>query len=182
MAGIEDVINRATAEVKQGDCIQIELIGEIARQHNSLIYRNDDDAVMSVFQSVLDQLIQSNAAVMDNDRLEIVLQIVQDNSSSVRRKMETLLYGEIVRKKSRFLYTPHNTENQLCFALSVINLLNPSLLNDQTVQLARRLQHSTGLDDQTPSTFGHVLKFEQMLDQKTVILFRIEKNPPHLAV
>lgn len=37
ISGIEDVINRAIAEVRQSDRIQIELIGESARQHNSII-------------------------------------------------------------------------------------------------------------------------------------------------
>lgn len=55
-----------------------------ARQHTSLTSQNDDKAVMTAFQSVLDQFVQSNVAIMDNEGLEIVLQIVENNRGGKR--------------------------------------------------------------------------------------------------
>lgn len=40
---------------------------------------------MTVFQSVLDQLVQSNAAVMINEGLEIIAQVVHNNRGGERR-------------------------------------------------------------------------------------------------
>lgn len=34
-------------------------------------------------------------------------------------------------------------------------------MDDQVVRLARELQHSAGLDEQTPADFNHINKFEK---------------------
>lgn len=107
--------------------------------------------VMMVFQSVFDRLVQSNAAVMDKVGLEIIVQVVCNNrGGGVRRKLETMLNEEIVRKESCFLDVPHNSDIQLCFAVSLTSLIDPGLLCSQVVHLARELQHLVELNDQTP--------------------------------
>lgn len=49
---------------------KLDKIGENARQNASLTDQNADDAVMTVFQSVLDQLVQSYATIIDEEGLE----------------------------------------------------------------------------------------------------------------
>lgn len=53
---------------------------------------------MTAFQTLLDQLVQSNASV----RLEIVLQIMQNNRGGVRRKLETMLNNKLSERKPSF--------------------------------------------------------------------------------
>lgn len=76
------------------------------------------------------------------------------------RKLETMLKEEIFKKKSLFLYVPHNTNKQLCFAISLAIMIDPGLLCNQVVQLAREL-HLAGLNDQTPADIGHIHKFKK---------------------
>lgn len=58
----------------------MELIGANARPHLPLIYQNDEVVVMTMFQSVPDKLVQSNAAMMENEGFEVVVQVVRNNS------------------------------------------------------------------------------------------------------
>lgn len=55
-------MSRVIVQVRPGD-----LIGENARQHTSLTYQKDDETVMTVFQSLLNQLVQSNSIIMNNE-------------------------------------------------------------------------------------------------------------------
>lgn len=77
-----------------------------------------------------------------------------------------MLKEEIVQKKFLLLYVPHNSDSQLCFAISNTRLIGPGFLSDQIVQLARELQQLAGLNDQTPVDFGHIQKFEKVTYQK----------------
>lgn len=65
-------------EVRPRNLIQLELVGENARLHTSLCHQNNDNPIMRVLQSVLDQLAQSNATVMHDEGLEVVMQVVHN--------------------------------------------------------------------------------------------------------
>lgn len=52
MSNMENVVNRPISEFKLSDLIQLELIGENARQQSCITYGNDDGAVMTAFQKV----------------------------------------------------------------------------------------------------------------------------------
>lgn len=127
------MLGRAVSEARPGDRIQMEPIAENAEQHNSIVYAGDDDAIMLAFQTMLEKLVQSNAAVMDDGRIDIVLQIVRNNRGGVRRKLETLLNDEVLRKKARFLHVPQNTDNPLFFAISLPSLMDPFLSEGQNI-------------------------------------------------
>lgn len=60
-------------EVRHRNQIRLELIGENERQHTSFCHQNNDNPVMRVLQSVLDQLAQSNATVMHDEGLEFLI-------------------------------------------------------------------------------------------------------------
>lgn len=93
MANIKSVLDSAITEVRRGD-----LIGESARQHASLTDQNGVDAVVTAFQSVLDQLVRSDATIIDEEGLEMIVQVVHTRGGGVRTKFDHAERGNFTKE------------------------------------------------------------------------------------
>nr|XP_061780265.1 uncharacterized protein LOC133571794 [Nerophis lumbriciformis] len=178
MGNLENLTNRVVEEARPNDIVQLEFIGDRARKHASFTFQNDGGEVMNAFQNVLDLLVQSNAEIMNDDEIQVVVQVIHNPRGGVRRKAETLLEHELYKKKARYLYKPNNVNNHLCFAISLAHLIHPEFTDSQAVLEAKQIQRKAGLDDQTPVTFSHIHAFEKVVRRKIVILYREEDQRP----
>ncbi|XP_061764740.1 uncharacterized protein LOC133557872 isoform X1 [Nerophis ophidion] len=178
LGSLKKLTQMVTKEARPGDIIQLELSGESANQHTSFTFRNDAGAVMNAFQDVLDLLVQSNVEILNDEEIQVMVQVIHNPRGGVRRKIETLLEHEIHRKKARYLYNPLNSNNQLCFAISLASLLHPEFTDSQAVAEAEKIQRKAGLDEQTSVTFSHIREFEKVVRRKIVIMFREEGQRP----
>ncbi|XP_016518758.1 uncharacterized protein LOC107833594 isoform X1 [Poecilia formosa] len=125
----------------------------------------------------LDELVQSNAELPSHGDLEFVLQIVRDPSGGVKRKATKTSACELINKKRRHLYIAQNSDNKLCFAISLAHVYNNSFTDSEALQQAKQWQHDAGLTEQTPVTFTDVAKFENLLQRKIVVFYKNSKNP-----
>ena len=178
MRSLENLLERVIPELRPNDMLQLELIGENMQRHTSVNYQNDDEAVMAAFQSLVDQLVQSNAAIMEDGGLELVVQVVHNHRGGAKRKLENTLDCEILSKKAPHLYVTNNSNNQLCFAVSLAHLIDSNLTDSQAVNFGRELQRLVGLDEHTPVTFSDISKFEKIVKRKIMVLYRDEGQRP----
>ncbi|XP_016522646.1 uncharacterized protein LOC103132114 [Poecilia formosa] len=156
---------------------QLELVGDNFSRHLNIRVTDDDDGIQTAFMDFADELAQSNAELPADGDLEFVLQIVRDPSGGVKRKATKTLACELINKKRRHLYIPQNSDNKLCFAISLVHVYNNSFTDLQALQQAKQWQYEAGLTDQTPVTFTDVTKFENLLQRKIVVFYKNSKNP-----
>lgn len=69
----------------------------------SIFYQNNN-AVMTAFQSLVDRLVQSYASVMADRDLELVMQVIFNCRGGAKRKLGKTLEDELLVKKACHLY------------------------------------------------------------------------------
>ncbi|KAF7644047.1 hypothetical protein LDENG_00228980 [Lucifuga dentata] len=177
---LRDLADAIRAEARCNDVVQLELIGENIQNHVSItINDEDDDAILPAFEGLLELLVQSNADIALDARLELIIEVVCNPRGGVKRRLEKTLDCELIRKKKRHLYVINNKDDRLCFAISLAHLIDPEPTDNQTLERGREWQHLAGLNDQTPVTFSDVCKFETILNHKIVVFYR---SPNHLPL
>lgn len=71
--------------------------------------------------------MQSNINVAsDEGNVDLVVQLVRNPLGGAKRKLETTLDCELIRKKRRYLYVVLN-QSLLCFAVNLVHLTRPGL-------------------------------------------------------
>nr|XP_049619738.1 uncharacterized protein LOC125994445 [Syngnathus scovelli]XP_049620140.1 uncharacterized protein LOC125994731 isoform X1 [Syngnathus scovelli] len=176
---IDDVVQEVASRAQTGDVIQIELAAGNDRAH---IYQQTSDinSIRDNVSNLLERLAQSNTELLADEGLELIVQIVTPlrGGGGMRRRLLNTTNREILRLKKRHLHIPRNTDNKLCFALSLTYLLNDTLTTKQATRHARLLHESVGLDCQTPVSLGDVHKFEKVLKRKITVMYRKEDCRP----
>mgnify|MGYP001360620938 CR=1 FL=1 len=166
-------------DVRRHDVIQLELIGENVQNHVAVAVEDESgDAILPAFEGLLEQLVQSNADIASDARLELVVQVVHDPRGGVKRKLEKTLDCKILRINRWHLYIVDNLNDQLCFAINLAHVIDPLLTDNQALERGRELQRLAGLSDQTPVGFSDVRKFETILNRKRVIFYRTPDLQP----
>ncbi|XP_047458093.1 uncharacterized protein LOC125018336 isoform X1 [Mugil cephalus] len=173
METLQAAVERAVSYARQGDVLQLELRGERSNSASVIVTHNGSLPLNHV-QEALDRLVQSNMAIMPEDEMELLVQVVHSPRGGVKRKLQTIFDDEICRKKAHCLNIVINPGNQLCFAINLAQLLNRELTTRQATEHAKVLQNHAGLADDTPVTFNDIIKFEQALDCKIVVFFRAD--------
>ncbi|KAF7646309.1 hypothetical protein LDENG_00190110 [Lucifuga dentata] len=88
---LRDLADAVKTEARRNDVVQLELIGENVQNHVSVtISDEDDDAILPAFEGLLERLVQSNADIASDTRLELVVQVVRKPKGGVKRRLEKL--------------------------------------------------------------------------------------------
>nr|DAC81317.1 TPA_asm: PolB [Larimichthys croaker adintovirus] len=176
---LREMAGTVRAQVGRNDVIQLELIGENVQNHVSVVVEDEHgDAILPAFEGLLERLVQSNAEIASDARLELVVQVVHDPRGGVKRKLDKTLDCEIIRIKRQHLYIVDNRNDHLCFAINLAHVNDPLITDNQALEQGREFQRLVGLSYQTPVTFTDVCKFEKILNRKIVIFYRSPDQQP----
>ncbi|XP_007542613.1 uncharacterized protein LOC103131014 isoform X1 [Poecilia formosa] len=176
MNHLVELADNAGSLARRNDVVQLELVGDNFSRHLNIHVSNDDD-IQTALMDFLDELVQSNAELPSHGELEFILQIVRDPSGGVKGKAAKTLACELINKKRRHLYIAQNSDNKLCFAISLAHVYNNSFTDSEALQQVKQWQYEAGLTEQTPVTFTDVVKFENLLQRKIVEFYKNSKNP-----
>ncbi len=89
VAGFRDALASTLSEVGRGDVIQLKLVGEHL-QHHELVTLSAGDDVWTVFQDLLDWLVQSNMQLLTDGSLQLIVQVVQNPRGASKWKLPKL--------------------------------------------------------------------------------------------
>ncbi|XP_075888841.1 uncharacterized protein LOC142892509 [Nelusetta ayraudi] len=161
------------SEVKRGDLVQLEISGQNKRDHIIVTADDEGDAILpAAFEGLLERMMQSNVDVAsDEGDLHLMVQLVRSPRGGAKRKLETTLECELIRKKKKHLYVVLNN-SQLCFAVNLAHLTQPGLTNAEAFERGRELQHLAGLDPETLVTLADMRRFEEVVQRKIVVFHR----------
>ena len=164
---IERALHRADA--RENDYIQVSILSE----------RLQDDVTMSrfyqagrvtEFQNILDRLVQSNLSIFTDGTLEVRVNVVKGPSGGAKRRVETCLANEVIKKKARHIIRIIN-EDQRCFAVNLALLSNPGMTYNDAVRCGEEIHRRAGLSYNTPVGFADIDRFEDLLDCKIVVFY-----------
>lgn len=174
MEKFQSAVRRVLRFANSRDVVQVELRGESLS--NSVFMIQHGTHNFEEFQQLLEKLVQSNRKILTDQSLEMVAQIVKNPTGGMgqKRKLKTLMDSEILKKKSRYLHIVENTDNQMCFSISLAYLLEPGLNESQAAVRGAEIHQSVGLSPDSPVTFEDISKFEQALKCKIVVFYREE--------
>ncbi|KAM3592547.1 uncharacterized protein V6R79_021105 [Siganus canaliculatus] len=180
MAAVQHLTDRVLSHSERHVVIQLELRRQNLQNNVAVVIDNDAGADLTAFQALLDQVVQSNMAVMTDPLLELIVQIIHNPGGGGKRELETVIDEEIIKKKRRYLYCVENN-NQLCFSICVAHLLNPLLTDEEAESCGREIQENVGLSCQTPVTFTDIAHFERVLKRETLPPRRPMKSGSNFA-
>ncbi|XP_056902762.1 uncharacterized protein LOC130533410 [Takifugu flavidus] len=160
---ISELVDVARRHSSRNDLIQLEVVGENVHNHVTVAVDEQGENILPAFNGMLDRIVQSNGIISSDENIEFILHVVQNPGGGAKRKMEKTLDCEIIDKKRRHLFIVDNRDNQLCFAISLAHVIYPKLTERECLDIARKLQHQAGLNDETPVTFSDIGKFENIL-------------------
>ncbi|XP_054622457.1 uncharacterized protein LOC129182178 [Dunckerocampus dactyliophorus] len=172
---ISSMIHRA--DVQPNDVIQVNLRADRLQDDVSMSVRYGEGTV-SQLQELLDRLVQSNMSVFTDGSLELIVNFVKAPRGGGKRRIESCLASEIVKKKARHLFVLPNPD-QTCFAVNLALLTNPKLTMMEAIKAGWDIHTRAGLTADTMVTFDDVVKFEELLACKIVIFYQTsdrEKN------
>ncbi|KAG7225177.1 hypothetical protein INR49_014735, partial [Caranx melampygus] len=165
MGAAQELCDRIFSQAQAQDVVQMELRGGHFNKTVSHVVRADgDDTGLATFQNLLDELVQSNMSLMTDQNLELVVQLVRNPPGAGRRKQDSMLDSEVVRKKRRFLYVVENPDNSLCFATNLAHLLHPSINGREAERIGREIQRRVGFTEHRDVCFSDMSLFERALD------------------
>nr|XP_054606752.1 uncharacterized protein LOC129166943 [Nothobranchius furzeri] len=174
---VMDILNRSaqrgTHLAHVNDRIRFEISTQNASHHINFNY--DGKNTMQHLQQLFDKLVQLNKVLSSENDFNFRLQVVNNRSGAGKRKLETILDGELVDKKRIQLMIPTDSKQTLCFAPSIAGLLNQASTNAQLLDVAKNLQNQAGLSDQTLVSFSDVIQFENIVQRKMVTFFRADR-------
>ncbi|TKS88168.1 hypothetical protein D9C73_023402 [Collichthys lucidus] len=129
---LREMADAVRAQVGRNDVIQLELFGENVQNHVSVVVEDEHgDAILPAFEGLLERLVQSNAEIASDARLELVVQVVHDPRGGVKRKLDKTLDCEIIRIKRQHLYIVDNRNDHLCFAINLAHVNDPPITDNQ---------------------------------------------------
>ncbi|XP_029561594.1 uncharacterized protein LOC115157467 [Salmo trutta] len=174
---LNELLERARDYGEPRDVLQLEICGDSMQNSVSLILPNGE-ADLEQFIALLERLVQSNLSIIADRSLELVVQIIRHplGGGGQRRKLDSLMQSEIINNKRACLINVHNHGNKLCFAIGLAHLLNPGCTDLEALQKARELQNAVGLGIQDAVAFSDIVKFENFLNIKIVVLYHSRAN------
>ncbi|XP_013983200.2 uncharacterized protein isoform X1 [Salmo salar] len=174
---LNELLERARDYGEPRDVLQLEICGDSMQNTVSLILPNGE-ADLEQFIALLERLVQSNLSIIADRSLELVVQIIRQplGGGGQRRKLDSLMQSEIINNKRACLINVHNHGNKLCFAIGLAHLLNPGCTDLEALQKARELQNAVGLGIQDAVAFSDIVKFENFLNIKIVVLYHSRAN------
>ncbi|CAK6981382.1 uncharacterized protein LOC117480942 [Scomber scombrus] len=176
MGAAHELCDKVFSQAHDHDVIQMELRSDCFTKSVSSIVRpsQDDSGGLVTFQNLLDELVQANMALMTDGGLELVVQLIRNPRGGSKRRLDSMIDSEVVKKRRKFLYVVENPDNRLCFAINLALLLNPYITDGEAERKGREIQRAVGLSEQTDVGFTDVSLFENYLDCKIVVFYRSE--------
>ena len=170
---LQDVFDSASSS----DLIQIELRGDHLQQPKSLILQGNENFDSSGFETLLERLVQSNYQIISDPSLEMIVQVVSPpRGRGQRRKMESVLEYEFVKKKAKHLFIILNPNDSLCFSINLAHLIDPLASDDECKRMALELHRKAGLDPNNGVGLNQISLFERALGCKIIVYYRDDTN------
>ncbi|XP_077961146.1 uncharacterized protein LOC144382995 [Gasterosteus aculeatus] len=166
---VAGVIDRAVEASPAGSVLNVLLRGPSLASDIQAVLRVNESYNSDLFMEQIAQVIQSNDETITDDELELVITVAKNRNGGGYLKLANVPYDVILSKKGRFLHTPDNTDNNLCFSLCLAHFNHPDMSLQDKVRFATQLHRSLGFGPMHKVSFSDVDAFERHLGVKIII-------------
>ncbi|XP_033859859.3 uncharacterized protein LOC117402631 [Acipenser ruthenus] len=181
-AKIYDVIHRThkrvfdimVEELNPDDYVQIELRAD-ALNEPIIVNQRVDEIDADEFLNKAADALQGTKDILSSDALYFVMNTVGNLRGGIHkpRKIGTVYSDDFVRSKRRCLFIIPNKHSNLCFAATLLGLMDlENARFPQLIQEAEELHRRLNLSPQHMVSFSDIATFEKLLDVKVRVYYR----------
>ncbi|XP_032067185.1 uncharacterized protein LOC116504335 [Thamnophis elegans] len=169
---IQGLLNRISREIRPNDFIQLRMDAEELGRPLFSVRRHLEDLNADQFLSYVENLLQSNVELLWRNSLEFTVTIVKNREGGGLRKLGTVLFSKVLEKKKQHLID-FNVEGMfLCFAGSLLTLLdNGTSTKQEIITRAVALHKTLGIPTDHRIDFSQIHLFEDYFGITIKIVF-----------
>ncbi|XP_073497547.1 uncharacterized protein [Phyllobates terribilis] len=168
---IQSLLDGIMHDVGLQDCVQLRLEGDSLTKSINSLQKNRKEINAERFLSYFASVLQSNSDCLGSSSLTLTVTIVSNNygGGKKRRSLKSICFSKIIEKKRRWLFDFQN--NKLCFAASLIALLEEGSTDQQLLEKAKDLHEKLGLPENHMVNFNDIALFETQLNVTINVLY-----------
>ncbi|XP_028653646.2 uncharacterized protein LOC114648659 [Erpetoichthys calabaricus] len=174
----QEVLDHAKPDLKEDDYVQLDLCTE-SHKDSMITQGHTADVNVSTFLNKVADKLPATKDILACENLSLTLQTVSNlrGGSGIGSQLNYVLPRNILRKKRRCMFILNNQGNNLCFAATLIGLMDlQNARIDKIMKEAVELHKQLNLPPQHMVSFSDIAKFEELLDIK----IRVYYNGPDL--
>lgn len=141
---LTDIVNFSTNLAAPDGVLNIVLRGPSLSCDVCAVLNASNSYNAETFLNEIERVMQSNDRLLSDDSLEFVVNAALNKRGGVRRKLGSVPYDQIIKKKKACLYEPTNTDKNLCFSMCLARHANPQMSEAETQKRGHRIHTSVG--------------------------------------
>ncbi|KAG8148091.1 hypothetical protein E2320_022933 [Naja naja] len=168
---VQRLLNRISGEISPNDFVQLRLDAEELGRPLFSVRRPMDELNADQFLSYVESLLQSNAELIWRNSLELTVTVVKNHEGALR-KLGTVLFSKVLEKKRQHLIDFNVEGLFLCFACSLLSLLDNGMsTKEEIITRAMSLHNTLGLSTARRVDFSQIHLFEDHFGITIKIVF-----------
>ncbi|XP_060550634.1 uncharacterized protein LOC117657823 [Pantherophis guttatus] len=169
---IQNLLNRISRDISPNDFVQLRLDAEELSRPLFSVRRHLEELDADEFLSYVESLLQSNVEILWRNSLELTVTIVKNHEGGGLRKLGTVLFSKILEKKRQHLIDFNVEGVFLCFAGSLLSLLDNEMSSKQEIiTRATDLHNTLGISTSHRIDFSQIHLFEDHFGITIKIVF-----------
>ncbi|KAG8139447.1 hypothetical protein E2320_002216 [Naja naja] len=169
---IQRLLNCISRVISPNDFVQLRLDAEELGRPLFSVRRPVDELKADQFLSYVESLLQSNVELLWRNSLELTVTIVKNHEGGSLRKLGTVLISKILEKKRQHLIDFNVAGLFLCFAGSLLSLLDNGVsTKEEIITRAMALHNTLGLSTAHRIDFSQIHLFEDHFGITLKVMF-----------
>ncbi|KAG2468615.1 DPOM polymerase, partial [Polypterus senegalus] len=169
----QEVLDHAKPDLKGDDYVQLDLCAE-SHKDSMITQGHAADLNVSTFLNKVADKLPATKDILACENLSLILKTVSNlkGESGISSKPNYVLPYNILRQKRRCMFILNNQGNNLCFAATLIGLMDlKNARIDKIMKEAVELHKQLNLPPQDMVSFSNIAKFEELLDIKIKVYY-----------
>ncbi|KAG8147673.1 hypothetical protein E2320_022851 [Naja naja] len=169
---VQRLLNRISGEISPNDFVQLRLDAKELGRPLFSVRRSMDELNADQFLSYVESLLQSNAELIWRNSLELTVMLMKNHEGGGLRKLGTVLFSKVLEKKRQHLIDFNVEGLFLCFACSLLSLLDNGMsTKEEIITRAMALHNTLGLSTARRVDFSQIHLFEDHFGITIKIVF-----------
>lgn len=169
---IQLLLDRISRDIRPNDFVQLRLDADELGRPLFSVRRPLEELNADQFLSYIENLLQSNVELLWRNSLELTVTIVKNHEGGGLRKLGTVLFSKILEKKRQHLVDFNVEGSFLCFAGSLLLLLdNGASTKQEIITRATTLHNALGISTEHRIDFSQIHLFEDYFGITIKIVF-----------
>ena len=166
---LTDVVNFSTNIAAPDGVLDIVLRGPSLSSDVCAILNASNSYNAEMFLNTIKQVMQSNDKLLSDESLGFVVTAALNKCGGARRKLGSVAYDQIIKKKKACLYNPPNTDTNLCFSMCLVRHMHPQITEDEVQIHAQQIHTGAGFNSSHKVSLSDVSAFENHLGIKILV-------------